>query len=315
MQKKEIQKRVLKNGKPLALSKFSWCEETKTFSSKEKSLVIDFTRVDYCTFKTGSYCTFKTGFNCTFKTGSYCTFDTSSYCTFDTYSDCIFKTGSDCTFKTGSYCTFNTGYGCTFKTCYGCTFKTGSDCTFDTGSSCTFNTDYDCVVVRRNIYDVIELEKGIEYKLFPYGSKGFTKDGIYKGKPHIIADNIVSEIISQKEDVYKVKNLGENKITYLVKKGNLYAHGKTIKECKERLIYKISDRDTSKYESMTLDTELTHEEVIEMYMVITGACSIGTEYFVNQNKDKVKDKYTIREVIELTKGQYNFDKLVNFFNK
>lgn len=42
-----------------------------------------------------------------------------------------------------------------------------------------------------------------------------------------------------------------------------------------------------------------------MYRVITGSCESGTRYFVEQNKDKIKESYTIREVIELTKGQYN----------
>ena len=42
MDKKEVQKRVLQNGKPLALNKFSWDEKTKTFSSIENNLTINF---------------------------------------------------------------------------------------------------------------------------------------------------------------------------------------------------------------------------------------------------------------------------------
>ena len=40
MNKKEVQKRVLQEGKPLALSKFKWDEKTKTFSSmgREKGM-------------------------------------------------------------------------------------------------------------------------------------------------------------------------------------------------------------------------------------------------------------------------------------
>jgi hypothetical protein len=114
--KLEVQQRVLQNGKPLDLDKFSWCEETKTFSSGEDVLVIDFSGINHCTFRTGDGCTFRTGGNCTF------------------------KTGYDCTFDTGGSCTFKTGDGCTFRTDGGCTFKTGYDCTFDTGGSCTFDT-------------------------------------------------------------------------------------------------------------------------------------------------------------------------------
>ena len=45
-----------------------------------------------------------------------------------------------------------------------CTFNTDSDCTFDTGSDCTFNTDSDCVIVRRDIFEVIQPEEGTTIK-------------------------------------------------------------------------------------------------------------------------------------------------------
>jgi len=153
-------------GKPLDKSKYTIDEYTKTFSSDENDLVLDFHNLDNCTFKTGSCCTFKAGSCCTFKAGSYCTFKAGSYCTFNTGSNCTFDTGSDCTFDTWSYCTFKAGSDCTFKTWSNCTFKTGNDCTFKTGN--------DCVVVRRDIYEVIELTENKKIKLNGYGIKGFT---------------------------------------------------------------------------------------------------------------------------------------------
>jgi hypothetical protein len=55
MNKKEVQKRVLKNGKPIPLNKFSWYEKTKTFISKECYLVIDFAGISGCTFTVNGY--------------------------------------------------------------------------------------------------------------------------------------------------------------------------------------------------------------------------------------------------------------------
>jgi len=166
--KEQVQQRVLQNGKPLPLDKFTWDEKTRTFSSDVYGLVIDFSGINNCRFETEYDCTFKTGSHCTFNTGSHCTFDTvhscmfktendctfntGSYCTFDTESNCIFNTEYNCAFNTKSYCTFKTGWDCTFNTRYDCTFTTGSRCTFNTGNSCkfitgshcTFNTGYDC---------------------------------------------------------------------------------------------------------------------------------------------------------------------------
>ena len=104
-------------GEPLDPSKYTICEETRTFSSTENNLVLDFSGLDNWTFKTEFYCTFKTGSYCNFKTGSHCTFDTL----------------------------------------WGCTFKTG----------------YECVVVRRDIFEVIEIPEDTKIKLNGYNVKGY----------------------------------------------------------------------------------------------------------------------------------------------
>jgi len=72
MTKKEVQRRVLQCGKPLGSRLFTWDEKTRTFSSHESYLVIDFMGIGNCNFETGFDCTFETGPGCTFKTGSRC---------------------------------------------------------------------------------------------------------------------------------------------------------------------------------------------------------------------------------------------------
>ena len=126
---------VTQSGKPLDPSKYTWDESTRTFSTNESNLVLDFSDVDGCTFKTGHYCTFKT------------------------LSGCTFKTGFGCTFKTDSGCTFNTGSGCTFTTLSDCTFKTGSK----------------CVVIRRDVFEVHQLVDGETIKLNDWNVPGFVK--------------------------------------------------------------------------------------------------------------------------------------------
>jgi hypothetical protein len=141
---------VTKCGIPLDPSLYTWDEKTKTFSSKEEELVLDFTDVSGVTFNTGHSCSFNTGSDCTFQTGSHCTFNTDY--------DCIFKTGFDCTFKTGADCTFKTDYFCIFKT----------------GFSCIFEVGYNCSLIRYDVKGVTEIPTGKKIKLNDHGIAGYT---------------------------------------------------------------------------------------------------------------------------------------------
>ena len=138
------------------------------------------------------------------------------------------------------------------------------------------------------------------------------------GVRYIKADGIFSVIDSHHGNVYKVHKLGqEDKPFYLITDGdNHWAHGATIKEAKADLIYKINDRDTSEYEKLSLDDTLSYEEAIVAYRTITGACSAGTRDFIeNRLPSPHKDKYTIREIIKLTKNEYGGKTFAQFFKK
>jgi hypothetical protein len=168
---------VTKNGLTLSPSKYLWDEKTKVFSTNENGLVIGFSGINGCTFKTGLDCVFTTGSDCTFSTESDCTFDTGPYCVFNTGFGCIFKTGLGCTFDAEYDCTFDTGSDCAFNTGSDCTFKTEYNCEFSTGWGCTFKTEYNCVIARRDIFEVYqtEPEKGFNIRLNGYGVPGFTE--------------------------------------------------------------------------------------------------------------------------------------------
>ncbi len=164
MNKKDVQKRVLQDGKPLALDKFEWYENAKVFSSAESHLVLDFTHVDSVTFMAGSHCVFKGRYNCIFKTGSSCLFEVSSECVLNTGSCCTIKTYNDCVIKTGNRCTLDIGSDCVLEI--------GSQCTVISGYSTSLDTGDDCIVIRRALNEVIELKEGAKIKL-----NGWDKDG------------------------------------------------------------------------------------------------------------------------------------------
>ena len=289
MNKREVQQRVLKNGKPLPLDQFTWDEKTFTFSSGIDGLVLDFTNLSGGTFKTGSGCTFTTGSSCTF---------TTSY---------------NCTFTTGYNCTFTTGYNCTFKTDSDCTFTTGPYCTFKTGYNCTFTTGEDSVIVRRDMFEIIQPEPNVTLQLAPYSIPGYVSNGIYSvtGKPSIVADEILSEIVKKKGNVYHVINHGESEVSYLVTDGTNWSHGETLKEAKDSLIYKISDRDTTFCKDWNLNEKINTVDLIKAYRAITGACESQTKAFCESQK--LPKQITPAEAIKLTQGQYNAQVFAEFF--
>lgn len=138
------------------------------------------------------------------------------------------------------------------------------------------------------------------------------------GVEYIKADGIFSVIDSHHGNVYKVHKLGEeNKTLYLVTDGeNNWAHGATIAEAKADLMYKLSDRDTSAYKDLSLDDTLSYEDSIAAYRIITGACSAGTSDFIESRLPTPhKDKYTVKEIIELTTNEYGGERFEKLFKE
>ena len=133
-------------------------------------------------------------------------------------------------------------------------------------------------------------------------------------KTFIYADNILAEVIKSKGSVYHIVICGKTKETFLVTDGKNFSHGETLQEAKEDLLYKITDRKKDDYKNHTLETVLSFEESVKCYRTITGACSQGTKNFVTSVLSEKKEKYTIQDIINLTKGQYGAESFQNFFN-
>jgi hypothetical protein len=311
--KKEIQQRVLKNGKPLSLNKFCWDGKNKTFSSNEDGLVVDFANMNSATIK----CGYSVTINC----GDFATINCRDYATINCRDYATINCGDSATIDCGNSATIKCGYSATIDCWYSATINCGNFATINCGNFATIKCgNYatikcggsKCVIIRRDNFEVIKPLSGDVIQTCPYQIQGYIKNGLLNGEPHIIADGILSKVVNHKGNVYKVINHGDKKQTYLIKDGDNYAHGNTLKEAKESLIYKVSDRDTSKYNNLKLDSILTREEAIKCYMTITGACSSGTKYFVD-SQENVKEEYSVQEIINLTKGQYNQHTFEQFF--
>jgi len=133
----------------------------------------------------------------------------------------------------------------------------------------------------------------------------------------LFVDNILALIKNTKiqangAQVHRITLVGETKVSFCLEIDGVVSHGDTIQEARESLLYKISSRDKSAYESWMLDKKISKREAIESYRVITGACEAGTRHFV-KSIGKTKSKYTVRDVIELTKGQFGNETYKAFF--
>ena len=134
---------------------------------------------------------------------------------------------------------------------------------------------------------------------------------------YINADYIFSKIVEQKGNVYHIQLGKDEGITYLITDGEgRWAHGRTLETAKADLLYKTTNRDESDYENLSLDSELSFEDAIVCYRVVTGACSFGTRDFIEHRLgENKKAKYTIKEIISLTEGEYGNEDFREFFCK
>ncbi len=122
-----------------------------------------------------------------------------------------------------------------------------------------------------------------------------------------LTDGIFSYVVSVKGTVKKLKN-SNGELSYLVSddQGNS-AHGKTIKEARDDLAFKLISKDVEQFKNMPLKTTKTPAEWAMVYRAITGACQYGTKQFI-ESKDKLKEKYTLKEIIEQTNRAYGHER-------
>jgi hypothetical protein len=138
----------------------------------------------------------------------------------------------------------------------------------------------------------------------------------YKGKlvEVVEVDGIQSGLLYKRGNVMKVVNSDMQEGYIVTNESGVSAHGKTIKEAREALVYKVTSRDLSEFEYLTENTELSFDKAIEAYHSITGACSQGMQMFIDEKGIK-KDSYKVSEIIELTKGAYGGERFKEFINE
>ncbi len=143
--------------------------------------------------------------------------------------------------------------------------------------------------------------------------KHVLKDGDYVPGKYLYADGILTHVKNRRKSGAYTYYLGKIKGRNVVSDGTYWAHCRTLREGVADLLYKhAADRGAEQYRHLTLDSVLPFDEAVTMYRVITGACQAGTQQFI-ERLPELKEAYSVREMIELTRGQYGADKFAEFF--
>ena len=108
--------------------------------------------------------------------------------------------------------------------------------------------------------------------------------------------------------IYKAKYFESGRDCVIAEKNGTFAHGKTVQESVRDLKFKLcKERGIEQYEGYTLDSMVDYM----FYRVMTGACQTGTEEFLRIHGMSLEDKRSIRQVIEMTKGQFGHEQLIH----
>ena len=138
-------------------------------------------------------------------------------------------------------------------------------------------------------------------------------DGDYVENKYLYADGILTHVKGRRKVGKYTFYIGKIRGKNVVSDGVHYAHCDKLRDGVADLMFKTAqDRGAAQYAGMSMDAELTVEDAVTMYRVITGACRQGSEAFVRSLKN-LKRTYTLRECIELTRGQYGAEAFARFF--
>jgi len=123
----------------------------------------------------------------------------------------------------------------------------------------------------------------------------------------VLSEKSVGDILirhCQKSQFEDGKLVGDK--FYVASRDGENAHGETIQEATEELMFKGGERDVDQYRDMPLETVKTPSEWAFIYRIVTGACSFGTREFI-KSKGAMKESYSLAEILEETRGAWGHD--------
>ena len=145
------------------------------------------------------------------------------------------------------------------------------------------------------------------------GHKVYQIDGIPTIIYNVVRDFASAAIINRDKTLRKC---------FVVKVGDLFAHGKTLKEAykyaqeKHLRSSSIEERiDMFIKEHPSLDSEHSFDDFFSWHNILTGSCLLGRQQFCKEHEIDSNKNYTVRYFLELTKDAYGGDVIKSLMNK
>ena len=141
------------------------------------------------------------------------------------------------------------------------------------------------------------------------------KNGDYEAGEYLFADRVLTHVKRDKKIDGYTFYIGKIPGRHVLFDGKYYSRCKSFCDGVRDIEFKrVADKGAEQYSPLTPDSEVSRDEAIIMYRVITGASQRKTETFVDV-LGTTKDKYTVREIISITQGQYGSRTFAEFFGR
>lgn len=147
--------------------------------------------------------------------------------------------------------------------------------------------------------------KGTRYKRL--------KNGECIPEKYLYADNTLIHLKERKNFNGYTAYIGKIKGKSIISDGKNYARCSELVDGIIELLYKQAImRGTNQYKHLTKESVLSLNEALVMYRVITKVSKVDIGEFVAKQK-KLKEEYTVGQIIEITRGELGSSRLEDFF--
>ena len=109
---------------------------------------------------------------------------------------------------------------------------------------------------------------------------------------------------------------------YVVKQDNLFSHGKSVKSAmaglRDKLFEEMSEEERIDmfWKEHNLKSDYPAQDLYEWHNRLTGSCELGRQSFCkNHNIDLNKDKFTVKQFVELCKNDYGGEVIVKLLKE